>query len=73
MFHPYVTISAGQVCESDDLRNANLAIFFLSFFFCGRARNPGIWEAAKDSSGASSTKREKEGRICGLHMEEPSN
>ena len=43
---------------------------FLSFFL-GHAKNLGICEVTKDSSGASSKKREEEGCICGLHLEEP--
>ena len=38
----------------------NVTIFSLFFFFFGYAKNLGICEAAKDSSGASSEKREKE-------------
>ena len=37
----------------------NFAIFFLSFFFFGCAKNLGICEAAKDCSRASSKRREK--------------
>ena len=43
----------------------NVAIFSLSVFFFGHAKNPGICEAAKDRSGASSTNREKK-----KHLEE---
>ena len=51
-----------------------VVIFSLSLFFFGRTKNLGICEATKDSSGASSKNRlkKKEGRICGLHLEEPS-
>ena len=68
MFYPHVTISAAQAHESDDLHHTmSLFSTFLSSFF-GRANNLGICEATKDSSGASSKKREKK-----EHLEEPSN
>ena len=70
MFYPYVTISAAQAHESDDLRRAMLPF---SLFCMGHAKNFGICEATKDSSGASSEKNRNEGRICGLHLKEPSN
>ena len=57
MFHLSVTISATQACESDDLRD--VAIFSFSIFFFGRAKNFGICEAMKDSSGASFQKQGK--------------
>ena len=41
------------------------AIFSLSFFFFGRAKNLGICEAVKDSSGASSKNSEKKATIVG--------
>ena len=44
----------------------HFVIFSLSFFFIGRAKNLGICEAAKESSGASSKNREKK-----EHLEEP--
>ena len=37
----------------------DVAIFFLSFFFFGQAKNFGICEATKDRSDASSRNREK--------------
>ena len=45
-----------------------VALFSLSFFFFGRAKNLGICEAAKDQSGTSSKNREKK-----EHLEEPSS
>ena len=68
MFYPYVTISAAQARESDDLRHAMSPFFSFSFFFSGRTKNPGICEAMKDSSVASSKNREKK-----EHLEEPSD
>ena len=59
MFYPYVTISATQARVSDDQRYVMSPFFSLSFFFFGRAKNLGICEATKDSSGASSKKRDK--------------
>ena len=59
MFYPYVTISAAQARESDDLHHP-MSPF--SVFFFGRAKNHGICEATKDSSGASS--KEKETKVA---------
>ena len=56
MFYPYVTKSAAQFRESDDLRHA-MSPFSLSFFGC--AKNLGICEAMRDRGGASSKNREK--------------
>ena len=61
MFHPYVTISAAQASEGDDLRHE-------MFFFFGRAKNLGICEAMMIVAVQG-----QEGCICGLHLEEPSN
>ena len=61
MFYPYVTISATQARKSDDLPHT---MWPISLFFFGRAKNPGICEAMKDS-GASSKKREKKAAFVG--------
>ena len=58
MFHPYVTISAAQARESDDLRHV-MSPFSLSFFLFRHAKNLGICEAVKDGSGASSRNRRR--------------
>ena len=68
MFFPYVTISAAQACESDDLRHV-MSPFSLFFIF-GRAKNLGICEATEDSSSASSKKREKKAAFGGA-FEQP--
>ena len=46
----------------------DVAIFSLSFFFFGSAKNLGICESTKDRSGVSSRNREKK-----EHLEEPSD
>ena len=48
MFYPYVTISAAQARESDDLRHAMSPFsLFLSSFFFGHAKNLGMCESTK--------------------------
>ena len=46
MFYPYVTISAAQTRNSDDLCHA-MSPFSLSFFIFGHAKNLGICEPSK--------------------------
>ena len=59
MFYPYVTISAAQAHESDDLRHVMSPFSLFLLFFFRHANNLGICEATKDRSDASSRNREK--------------
>ena len=65
MFYPYVTISAAQAHESDDLRHAMLPFFLFLSSFLGTQRNLGLFEATKDSSRASSKNRERKAAFGG--------
>ena len=67
MFYTYITTSAAQARESDDLCHA-MSLFSYSFFFFGHSKNPGICEAMKDRSDASTRNSEKK-----EHLEEPSD
>ena len=56
MFYPYVTISAAQARERDDLRHAMSTFSLFLSSFSGVQR---ILGCVKDRRGASSKKREK--------------
>ena len=72
MFYPYITISAAQASESYDLHHAMSTSTFSLFFF-RHAKNLGICEATKDSSGASSKNREKKAAFGGaFELGQPS-
>ena len=57
--YSYVTISATQTRESDNLLHTSLQFSLFLFFFFGRTKNLGTCEATKDNSRAPSQKREK--------------
>ena len=65
MFYPYVTISAAQARESDDLRHAMSLFSLFAFYFLGRAKNLGIWRTVAVHPPKRGTRR--------THLEEPSD
>ena len=72
MFYPYVTISAAQVRESDDLHHTMSPFSLLLSSFSGMQRILG-YVRPRRTVAVHPLKRGKIRSICGLHLEEPSN
>ena len=73
MFYPYVTITAAQARENGNLRHAMSPFSLFLSSFLGAQRILGYVRSWRIVAVHPPKRGKDEGRICGLHLEEPSN